>query len=121
MKYSLNVFSIKKYSNIKSFLSAFRFARQRITQGFADCDVWEMNTYITSVVAGMLKTLAETDNGYSPEFSSYEEWINELERVSALASVLSEKTFDGAFDDEIREEKEAVFDFIKNHFTELWD
>jgi hypothetical protein len=121
MKYSLNVFAVTGYSGLKSFLRAFRYAKQRIMRGWADCDVWEMNAHITAVISGMLKTLAETDNGYSSKFSCYEEWINELERVSALASVLSEKTFDGAFDDEIREEKEAVFDFIKNHFTELWD
>ena len=69
MKYSLNVFAVNRYSGLKSFLRAFRYAKQRIARGWADCDVWEMNTHITAVISGMLKTLAETDNGYSSKFS----------------------------------------------------
>jgi hypothetical protein len=45
----------------------FKYAWQRITRGYADCDCWEIKSYLSEIIPGMLQHLRDNHMG-SPCF-----------------------------------------------------
>ena len=65
------MFDIKyKYLNVKWFI-------QRGKRGYADCDVWDISSYLTSITLPMLKRFKEGGHGY-PGMLTYEIWDKKL-------------------------------------------
>lgn len=70
-----------------------RWRSQRVRRGFADCDLWNVDSYLLSVIPGMLRLFADGACGYPEQFwsfekgryvanDSYEVWATELKRVA---------------------------------------
>ena len=72
------------WSNIKVFFRHFKWAYQRATRGFADCDVWNLNSSILNYLSGTLKQLSETAAGWpgNNQFPEYEDWTIFLKQMS---------------------------------------
>lgn len=116
--------------NIKRIPRMFKYAWQRMNRGYADCDVWNFDTYLVSIITSGLRHLAEYGHTYAFEFTP-EEWEHWLKET---ADMLEE----GADDDwwinwdipgeTYQKEQERrkllfneAFDRLKEHFGDLWD
>lgn len=53
--------------NVKQFFKNIKYAWQRIIRGFSDPDWWELDSYISRVIAGGLGELNKMRNGFPPE------------------------------------------------------
>ena len=51
-------------NNAHQFFRNLKFAKQRITRGYADCDTWNMDTYWSKLLHDMMYYLADNCNGY---------------------------------------------------------
>ena len=78
-KYPLNW-----WGNIKLFFRQFKWAWQRATRGFADCDIWNLDNSILNYLSGTLKQLSETAAGWpgNEQFPKYEDWTSFLKEMS---------------------------------------
>ncbi|MBR4240917.1 MAG: hypothetical protein IKR97_01715 [Eubacterium sp.] len=112
--------------NIVCFFRNLKHAKQRVVRGFADCDTWDFNSFLRKVFADGLVCFAENEHGYPDKYGSYENWEKELKRIADLVRKLDDIYWDWDWewkraDDEYKEIKDEVFDWLKENFDDLWD
>lgn len=93
-------------ARMKHFRNCMRWSRQRITRGYSDYDVWEMFTFLQTLIPDMLQTLKNTRSG-SPGYlgenytdkdgilvndTCHEEWDKILDKMIFLWREIDEKT-----------------------------
>lgn len=75
-------------NNILRFFRSFKWSYQRIVRGFADCDIWNFDYYLTQLIADGLDQLAETTHTYpgneTPEGKTFESWQEYLHETAEL-------------------------------------
>lgn len=126
-------------SNIGNFFRCIKFSYQRIARGFSDCDVWSLDEYYASLFAATLRHLAATTHGYPVLYDTgeidkdgndagYNRWCAELNRIADLFDTVS--AFDanlelgdenGISAAEKQANLEEAFDWLKEHWYDLWD
>lgn len=87
------------YYNLKA-------AWQRATRGYANRDIWNMDTWFLQVFPAMLKQLSQNANGHPCSFNSYEEWTEFLYQLAM--------DFEKCQDDEGNDENEYYDDYMKS-------
>ena len=110
--------------NIVCFFRNFKYAKQRVVRGYADCDTWNFASFLRKVFADGLVYLAENSSSYPAGYGSYENWEKELRRVADLVRKLDDIYWDWMFkrtEDEYIEMKNEVFDWLRENFDDLWD
>lgn len=65
----------------KYFFRSFKYAYQRATKGYCDCDVWECFDYYTHVISGTLHELADNHMGH-PDDMTPESWTATLHEIA---------------------------------------
>ena len=111
------------------YKEAFAFV-QRGRRGFADCDVWNFNDYLSRVIAGGMRKLVE--NGWSypnrGEMDTFEKWKHALEsNAKRLENVVHYETVgllkdkDGKLCENVYREQKKALEFIAKWFNDLWD
>lgn len=72
------------WNNIKVFFRHFKWAYQRATRGFADCDVWNLDGSILEYLSGTLNHLADYHWGYPGDerFPTDESWTEFLKDMA---------------------------------------
>lgn len=62
--------------NCRLFFRRYKWAYQRVTKGFADCDVWDLDVYYLHLFYATLNHLADITHGYpgTTEFPTPEVW-----------------------------------------------
>lgn len=105
------------------FFRAVKYAKQRVVRGYADCDIWDFNVFLGRIVAGGLNALEDEEHGFPERYGSAENWENELKRIAGLARKFADEYLDSGdtVDDEYKEIKNEVFDWVKENFEDLWD
>ena len=108
---------------------------QRSKRGWAECDVWNLDAYLCSILAGALKNMEEDTNGSPclgdspPESckgcSCNEQWHKELRDAAKMFSDLVEKPWHDedptqALDRE-QQAQDAALDWLRKRFWHLWD
>lgn len=89
----LNVFNNPYYKwrypncwvkNIKMFFHSFKYAYQRVTKGYADCDTFDLDSYYLNIFNGTLNYLADNHWGYpgNKEFDTDEKWTAYLKEMA---------------------------------------
>jgi len=70
--------------NTGLFFRQFKWAYQRATRGFADCDVWNMDNWLLDVIPGALKQLADNHYGWpgTEQFPEPEDWTQYLKDMA---------------------------------------
>lgn len=90
---NLNVFNNPYYKwrypscwwkNIRMFFHSFKYAWQRITKGYADCDTFDLDSYYLDILSGTLNYLAENHYGYpgDSKFPTDEDWTAYLKKMA---------------------------------------
>lgn len=66
--------------NARMFFRSFKYAYQRVTRGWANCDTWDLDDYLEHVIAGTLNYLADNHMGYpgNEKFPDDETWTKYL-------------------------------------------
>lgn len=62
-------------AKVKHCWKCIQWSKQRITRGYADCDVWEMFSFLQTMIPDMLQKLKDTRHG-SPGYLG-ENYTNE--------------------------------------------
>ena len=105
---------------------------QRFHRGYADTDVWNLNTWFLSTVRPMLQQLHDTHAGYPVNITN-ELWEEELRTMIRLLDGMDEgKLIEGLSTNEvvknavkIQEEldrnKDRFFELFSKYFWNLWD
>ena len=68
-------------NRIKLFFRRLKWARQRITKGYCDYDLWDSTGFYTKLIPKMLRQLAEETDGYPTELD-FEQWQEILKRIA---------------------------------------
>lgn len=66
--------------NISQFFRNIKYIYQRAKRGYSDVDVWEMSSFITHVIIGMLTQLKENHLGYPFGYTD-EQWKSILSEM----------------------------------------
>lgn len=96
----------KPIAAIKQIGTCIRYSRQRIVRGYADCDWWDMYTYLQRVIADMLQDMRDhhigspaylgesriDENGIEVHDHCHEEWDKILDRMIFLWREADEST-----------------------------
>lgn len=119
--------------NISRTPMLFKWGWQRINQGVADCDVWNFDGYLTSIIPTALRKLAD-GYSYPSRFNSAEEWHDLLNSIAnqieyGAADDLTwfpenyEYTRDEYMAEKVKREKarRLGFERIAEYFDDLWD
>lgn len=60
-----------------------KWKRQRVTRGFADIDIWNLDLYLLELLPAMIDHLAKTsDHWPDDKFSEFKDWQNYLFNIS---------------------------------------
>lgn len=89
----LNVFNNPYYKwrypdcwikNIRMFFRSFKWAYQRATKGFANCDTYDLDSYYLDIFTGTLNYLADNHWGYpgNDKFPDDESWTKYLKDMA---------------------------------------
>lgn len=89
----LNVFNNPYYrwrypdcwiKNARMFFKSFKYAYQRITKGYANCDTFDLDSYYLDIFSGTLNYLADNHCGYpgNDEFPTDESWTIYLKELA---------------------------------------
>ena len=105
--------------NIVYFFDNLRYAKQRITRGFADIDIWDFSFYLKKLFADGLDGFADDLHSCPERYGSAENWEKELRRVVSLVRKLD--TDEDGRPDDYDEIKNEVLGWMRNNFDDLWD
>ena len=74
------------HKNIRMFFRSIKYAYQRITKGYADCDTFNLDNYYLNIFTGTLNHLADNHWGYpgNDEFPDDESWTKYLKEMAQL-------------------------------------
>lgn len=108
----------------------FKMRCQRFKRGYADCDVWNINTWFTYNIVPMLQHLRDNHCGFpgTPEVPDDETWCKVLDRMIFCFKESLEDSpcevknpykeeYDKRFDDWYNNKKKSseVLDFVNDH------
>lgn len=122
----------KILAKIKHFFKCVKWSKQRITRGYCDCDVWEMFSFLQTLIPDMLQTLKDTrtgspgylgenytnENGILVNDTCHEEWNCILDKMiflwrEAEKDTCSQKNpFDEAHSKAMDEFTEIIYVFL---------
>lgn len=126
----------------KDFIRIFYMPKwwyQRATRGYSDRDMWNADTYLSGVFAGVLQWYIDKGHGVSMAYAlpedKYGENVDEMvarrdAEYSKHIAIFKEYSENGcAWNEEWVEEFGGVLDkdikasvqWLSEHFTELWD
>jgi hypothetical protein len=93
---------------------------QRSRRGWAECDWWSLDSYITKVLAGALTAMADKGIGYPgvEPWDTYEKWGSYLRDLAARLCAWNDDTWTDA--DAIETTRAAMEEFGKN-LPYFWD
>ena len=117
------------FHKISQFFRSLKWAYQRATRGYADCDVWSIDIWFLSIIPNMLRDLEGFGNSY-PIGKTPIEWratLREMARCFENAGKepdLDEvKTLEGwrEFNEAREKDLDEGFKMFKENFWDLWD
>ena len=70
--------------NIRLFFRRYKWAYQRAKRGYADCDIWDMDSWLLTLFHDSLNHLADNHWGYpgNDEFPDDESWTKYLKEMA---------------------------------------
>ena len=105
------------WDKIKRTPKQIKWFIQRGKRGWADCDVWGLNSYLAEVISGSVKKLKKIHNGYPDGFEE-EEYEEVLENISnSFKEFLQVQESLGPVSDELRNRMKDLI----TYFDYFWD
>lgn len=131
-------FRFKYYkSKIKQFIKTPYWWYQRARYGYADCDWWNGDWYLSGIIAGIMEKIVKDGHAVS-SFYAYGDWnadVDEMVRIrdeeyNRYIAIFREYSKNGpAINQEWKDDFGGVLDedmqdalqWLSKHFTSLWD
>ena len=117
------------FHKIPQFFRSLKWAYQRATRGYADCDVWDIDMWFLSIIPNMLRDLEGFGNSY-PISKTPTEWRATLrEMARCFEEAGKEPEYDKAFtlrqwreyNETKAKELDEGFKMFRENFWDLWD
>jgi hypothetical protein len=72
--------------NIRLFFRRYKWAYQRAKRGYADCDIWDMDSWLLTLFHDSLNHLADNHCGWpgNEDFPEDEDWTKYLKEMAQL-------------------------------------
>ena len=97
--------------NLKYFFRSLKWMWQRAVRGYADCDLWNLDYYLKSILPSMLRDFTDKTMGYPMRYehaiNGAELWHDELYEIAQLI-------------DNSLEENEAYPNIYNEEMEEYW-
>ena len=90
---------------------AEEYKKQRIERGFDDTELWNLDTTILRFVLPRLKRFKECTIGFPPDFKTFEEWQECLEKMIINIEKIINSEEDADYEG---------FELFKKYFFNLW-
>jgi hypothetical protein len=95
--------------------------KERGKKGYCRRDVWNLYVYLSKVIGGSTRDLANDLHGYPPDVEE-EEWPVILKKISSAFSRVADAEEKGEYlTIKERANLDEAFDLMKKHFLYLWD
>jgi hypothetical protein len=101
--------------------------RQRARRGWADSDVWSLDSYLTDVITGMISNLRDNAHGYPGNLGGMPEWVdilNEIVDGFEAKRELNESALswsDPAAAQRLEAKFERGMELLTKYWSSLWD
>lgn len=129
------LYGINGKLNLIRMAKNLKYAKQRVLRGYADCDVWNLDKFLYSIIKNGLVSLSEISSGYSDKYNDLQSWKDELVRVSKIVDDIDmDKNIDSYYDNgefskskyyEMYAKSEILktelFHWIRVNIDSLWD
>lgn len=116
------------WANIKYWVRTLRYGRQRIRYGFSEQDLWDLDSYLSELIASALHNF--TNNLHSAPYQYYHQdtddvdgWVAKVQEVAAKWDDLAcarVNPYDHPKGYQEKTKKEA-FDALSEIYFDLWD
>lgn len=109
--------------NISQFFRNLKYAKQRATRGYSDPDIWNLDDYISQVIANTAEHLSNNFTGYPPEITE-EIWKQELHEISEhMNTYLHLKDIAKTKEDSIlmQQEYQTALLMLQQRHMDMWD
>ena len=108
---------------VKHFFRCIKWSRQRITRGYADSDVWDMDAFLQKLIPDMLENFKDNHHGAptclgEDEDTANAEWDRILDKMIFLWRESGKDLSPKKYRDECKDE---AFEMLKEYFFCLWD
>ena len=107
--------------NIRNFFRTIKWAKQRLTRGYSDWDVWDLYYYLGIVTANSLRHLANTTHSYPAQAGGYGQWKQILNEMADKIEKGSVDYNDHTKWEESRAALQEGLDMLKGYWYDLWD
>ena len=114
----------------------FKWAYQRITRGYSDRDWWNGDSYIASVIAGIMEDIVNEGHGVASSYaddwdtpmdimaerrdSEWNKYIAIFREYSKNGPAIDQEWMDN-FGGVLDKDMQDALQWLSKHFTELWD
>jgi hypothetical protein len=114
-------FSLRNFPKyLRFFFRKIKWCWQRVTRGYCELDLWDLDHYLARLIANSLCTLSQGSYGCPCEFNGdHEAWKNKLMDIALLFDKVDE--LDGLWVPERDEIKDKAFSELNKYFYDLWD
>lgn len=107
-------------------LNYFKHKYQKITRGFSDDEIWDLDVRIAKFILPRLRYYRDNHYGMPTEFKTDEEWIEILDSMIFSLDIVARFSYsEDIYDHNNREELQKKFDEGLNNFStylcSLWD
>ncbi len=107
----------RKVRAIRSIPRRIGWFWQRGRRGYSDADTWSFDHYLSVVIAGGVRQLAERNFSYPCDGITAEEWKEVLHKIAdGLESTVTHPYTDSAY-----EQWEESMDLFRRYYFDLWD
>lgn len=130
----MNKLNVFKYGYIRSFRFIFhniwqffrnlKYAWQRATKGYCDCDRWDLDQFYSRLFYNSLSEFAERTNSYyDANGMTYKDWQNTIKNMAERFKAIADQQENSSFitPDELVKEKDEAFELLKKWYFHLWD
>lgn len=121
------------FGKIRMFPRKVKWFIQRGKRGYADCDLWDFDTYLEKVMSKGLRDFADRTQSFPDyRYPTFEDWQTALREIANLiekfnpdnsmdwdSEITAQDWKDAYMDSEIAQE--IVFDWFKSNWSHLWD
>ena len=92
------------------------FAKQRLTRGFDDSELWSLDHTIVNFILPRLKRFRENHCGFPFQFDCDDQWNNILDKIITALELYSKDDTNKDQDQQIEE----GLDLLRKYFRTLW-
>lgn len=99
----------------------FRYTKQKLTRGFSDKDLWNLDVTIAEFIRPRLVAFKKYSGGLPCDYTEAE-WHDKLDRmILAFEDIEEQRMFSAEWSEDRQKETDEGLKIFAQHFQTLWD